>query len=73
MSKNHVASVARAVRHARRDLVALSRSAVGFDARRYFRGADDLAFHNVGASAVRLARSVEGLARERLFEQLGDD
>ena len=43
----------------RRDLERLSRPAGGFDASRYFRGADRLGFHNVGMSVVReMARSI---------------
>ena len=37
----------------KRRLAHLSRSVGTFDARRYFRGADDLRFYNVGSTAVR--------------------
>jgi 3-methyladenine DNA glycosylase AlkD len=44
---------------ARRALEQLARPAGNFDARRYFRGAVDLRFHNVGTAAMReLARSI---------------
>jgi 3-methyladenine DNA glycosylase AlkD len=59
MPNNDAGSVARTVRHVRRELVSLARSAAAFDARRYFRGADDLGFHNVGTPTVRrIARRV---------------
>jgi 3-methyladenine DNA glycosylase AlkD len=51
--------VARAARDARRQLAALARPADGFDASRYFRGTDDLAFYNVGTTAMRgIARAI---------------
>jgi 3-methyladenine DNA glycosylase AlkD len=51
--------VARAADGARRALKRMSRSADGFDASRYFRGAADLGFYNVGTAAMRaLARSI---------------
>ncbi len=37
----------------KRELARLSRSSGTFDARRYFRAADDLRFYNVGSEAVR--------------------
>jgi 3-methyladenine DNA glycosylase AlkD len=44
---------------ARRALKRLARPAGDFDARRYFRGAADLRFHNVGTAVMRqLARSI---------------
>lgn len=51
-----------AARAARRALASLSRPSSDFDASRYFRGADDLQFFNVGATAVR------GLARRIVAE-----
>ena len=51
---------------ARRELARLARPAGGFDASRYFRGADDLRFHNVGTPAMRaLARDIHAANRER--------
>jgi 3-methyladenine DNA glycosylase AlkD len=48
-----------AARAAKRALARLGRPAGDFDARRYFRGTDDLRFHNVGTDTVRaLARSI---------------
>jgi len=53
------AGVARDVNRVRAELRRLSRPAGEFDARRYFRGPADLAFYNVGTTAMRaLARSV---------------
>ena len=50
---------AQAARDAKRALARLGRPAGDFDARRYFRGSDDLKFHNVGTEAIRgLARSI---------------
>jgi 3-methyladenine DNA glycosylase AlkD len=52
-------SVANAAAAARRDLERLARPAGNFDASRYFRGSDELAFHNVGTAAMRaLARAI---------------
>jgi 3-methyladenine DNA glycosylase AlkD len=48
-----VDSPGRAVRRVRRELARRSRSSAGFDARRYFRAAGDLRFHNIGMPAVR--------------------
>ena len=49
----------RAVKYALRALASMARPSGDFDARRYFRGADDLAFYNVGATPMRaLARSI---------------
>ncbi len=43
----------------KRELARLSRSVGTFDARRYFRGAEDLRFYNVGTKAVReMARAI---------------
>ena len=43
----------------KRELARLSRSAGTFDAQRYFRGAADLRFYNVGSDAVRdMARAI---------------
>ena len=55
-----------AARAARRELARMARPAGDFDARRYFRGAGDLAFYNVGTSAMRaLARSIHSVHRRR--------
>ena len=43
----------RAARDARRTLEAMARPAARFDAARYFRGAGDLGFFNVGTPAMR--------------------
>jgi len=52
-------SPAAAARAVRRTLARMARPAGDFDASRYFRGADDLGFYNVGTSGVRaLAREV---------------
>ena len=54
----------RAARDARRTLEAMARPAARFDAARYFRGAGDLGFFNVGTPAMRaLARSIHGARR----------
>src|SRR5262245_31308279 len=54
-----VASPVRAAAAARRQLAALSQPSGSFDASRYFRGADNLGFLNVGTQAVRqLAREL---------------
>jgi 3-methyladenine DNA glycosylase AlkD len=51
---------------ARRELARLARPSGSFDASRYFRGADDLRFHNVGTTTMRaLARSIHAANRER--------
>ena len=51
---------------AKRALARLARPSGKFDASRYFRGADDLRFHNVGTTAMRgLARSIHAANRER--------
>jgi 3-methyladenine DNA glycosylase AlkD len=53
------ASPVPAARAAKRALVRMKRPAGGFDVSRYFRGADDLGFYNVGTDAMRaLARSI---------------
>jgi len=49
---------------AKRELARLARPAGEFDARRYFRGADDLRFYNVGTDTMRaLARSIHDANR----------
>ena len=49
-----------AARRARCQLETIARPPGDFDARRYFRGAVDLRFHNVGTGAVRdLAKSIQ--------------
>src|SRR5438552_4143052 len=49
----------------RAELRRMSRPAGAFDARRYFRGPIDLAFHNVGTTAMRgLARAVHAAHRD---------
>jgi 3-methyladenine DNA glycosylase AlkD len=54
-----------AARDAKRALARLGRPAGDFDASRYFRGADDLRFYNVGTDAMRaLARSIHAANRE---------
>jgi 3-methyladenine DNA glycosylase AlkD len=59
------ADVARAITRARRDLQRLSRSAGDFDASRYFRGAGDLGFYNVGTGAMRtLAKAIHAEHRD---------
>jgi 3-methyladenine DNA glycosylase AlkD len=58
-STGRMPTPAQAARDAKRDLARLGRPAGDFDARRYFRGADDLRFYNVGTDAMRaLARSI---------------
>ena len=55
---------AQAARAAKRGLARLGRPAGDFDASRYFRGSDDLRFHNVGTDAMReLARSIHAANR----------
>jgi 3-methyladenine DNA glycosylase AlkD len=51
-----------AARAIERRIAALARPTGAFDASRYFRGADDLAFHNVGA------RTIRNVAREAHLE-----
>ena len=52
-------SPAQAATRARRDLRRMARPAADFDARRYFRDADDLGFYNVGTANLRaLAKDV---------------
>ena len=59
-------TVAAAAAQARRALKRLSRSTGTFDASRYFRGADDLGFYNVGTVPMRaLARSIYLAHRNR--------
>jgi 3-methyladenine DNA glycosylase AlkD len=53
MSSDTTSSPARAAAQARRALARLARPAGRFDASRYFRGAADLGFYNVGASRMR--------------------
>jgi 3-methyladenine DNA glycosylase AlkD len=61
-----IASPRQAAAEARRELARLARPSGNFDASRYFRGADDLQFHNVGTPTVRaLARSIHAANRER--------
>jgi 3-methyladenine DNA glycosylase AlkD len=58
-STGRMSTPAQAARDAKRQLARLGRPAGDFDARRYFRGADDLRFYNVGTDAMRaLARSI---------------
>jgi 3-methyladenine DNA glycosylase AlkD len=58
-------SPAQAARDARRELARLARPAGEFDARRYFRAAADLRFHNTGTDSVRrLARTIHLVHRE---------
>jgi hypothetical protein len=46
-------------REAKRTLARMARPAGDFDVRRYFRGAGDLGFYNIGTAAMRsLARSI---------------
>jgi hypothetical protein len=52
-SQARVASPVRAASSARRRLTSLARPSASFDARRYFRGADDLRFLNIGTEPVR--------------------
>lgn len=53
-----------AARDAKRQVARLGRPGGDFDASRYFRAADDLAFYNVGTSAMRaLARSIHAANR----------
>jgi 3-methyladenine DNA glycosylase AlkD len=55
----------RAAREVRRELRARARPTGEFDASRYFRGAVDLGFYNVGTSEVRvLARSLHAAHRD---------
>ena len=55
----HVLTPARAAREAQKTLARMSRPSGAFDASRYFRGAADLGFYNVGTSSVRAhARSI---------------
>jgi 3-methyladenine DNA glycosylase AlkD len=50
---------ARVARETNRALARMARPAGGFDASRYFRGAADLGFYNIGTAAVRgVARSI---------------
>jgi 3-methyladenine DNA glycosylase AlkD len=59
------AGVARAAARARRDLKRLARPSGAFDASRYFRGAGDLGFYNVGTAALRaLAKSIHAEHRD---------
>jgi 3-methyladenine DNA glycosylase AlkD len=64
-AKTRVSSPAQAARDARRELARLARPAGEFDARRYFRDAGNLGFHNVGTSGVRsLARTIVFVHRD---------
>jgi 3-methyladenine DNA glycosylase AlkD len=59
------ADVARAIARARRDLKRMSRPAGDFDASRYFRGATDLGFYNVGTGDMRtLATAIHAEHRD---------
>ena len=59
------AGVRRAARDARHALQGMAREAGAFDASRYFRGAGDLGFYNVGTAAMRaLARSIHAAHRD---------
>jgi 3-methyladenine DNA glycosylase AlkD len=61
----HASSPDVAARHARRDLARLARPSGAFDARRYFRGTDDLGFYNVGSTRIReMARTIVGVHPE---------
>ena len=61
---NSPATPLQAARAARRELARMAGPPGDFDARRYFRGPADLAFYNVGTSAMRaLARSIHGAHR----------
>ncbi|HMF95389.1 MAG TPA: DNA alkylation repair protein [Vicinamibacterales bacterium] len=54
-----------AVRDAKRALALMARPAGDFDASRYFRGAGDLGFYNVGTANIRaLARSIHDAHRD---------
>jgi 3-methyladenine DNA glycosylase AlkD len=56
---------ARAAAEAKRTLHRLARPAGEFDAQRYFRGADDLRFYNVGTATMReVARSIHAEHRD---------
>ena len=58
-AKTGVVSPVRVAAAARRRLLSLSRPSGSFDASRYFRGADDLRFLNVGTATVRqLGRAI---------------
>jgi 3-methyladenine DNA glycosylase AlkD len=64
-AKSPNAHVARAIARARRDLERMSRPAGDFDASRYFRGAGDLGFYNVGTGAMRtLAKAIHAEHRD---------
>jgi len=55
-----------AARAAKRELARMARPAGDFDASRYFRGAGDLGFHNVGTAAMRaFARAIHHAHRDR--------
>jgi 3-methyladenine DNA glycosylase AlkD len=57
--------IAQAAADARRELQRLAHPSGTFDASRYFRGADDLGFYNVGTGAMRsLARSIHAAHRD---------
>ena len=57
--------VSRAARDARRALAQMARPVGEFDASRYFRGAGDLGFYNVGTAQMRaLARSIHAAHRD---------
>jgi 3-methyladenine DNA glycosylase AlkD len=61
-----MASPRQAAADAKQELARLARPTGNFDASRYFRGADDLRFYNVGTTTMRaLARSIHAANRER--------
>jgi 3-methyladenine DNA glycosylase AlkD len=63
-NRRAIATPLQAARAARRALARMGRPSGDFDASRYFRGPGDLAFYNVGTSAMRaLARSIHGVHR----------
>jgi 3-methyladenine DNA glycosylase AlkD len=61
-----IATPLQAARAARREMARMARPAGAFDARRYFRGPENLAFYNVDTRAMRaLARSIHSVHRLR--------
>lgn len=63
--KTIAVSPARAAAEARRELARLARPAGEFDASRYFRGASDLGFYNVGTRQVRsMAKAIHRAHRD---------
>jgi 3-methyladenine DNA glycosylase AlkD len=64
-AKARVTSPAAAARDARRELARMASTSSSYDASRYFRGADDLAFLNVGTQPVRtMAKAIVAVHRE---------